>query len=222
MKKFALIITAFIISLLCTLNVCAATYGEFSVDTLDLTVKYENKGTKAVADILKIDVKDLEDQLGKENVLFAVNKDLTFVFSLSVFKDDFSALTGDLSGVDGNALEEIEEQLSPGEDFNSTTEEINDRTYLVFSSVQSDSNGAYTTKQYVTVANGKAYQLVFNNAGEKADEKVLDIMSTFKINKAKTASVPLWETLLIAAGVALFVTIAVICVIGLFKKEKES
>lgn len=153
---------------------------------------------------------------------FAISDDRTTQFSISVYANDLSELTGDASRLDSEALKKFAESLLESSEDTYEIQEQNGIIYVVFNDDIENSKGKnYYSSQYITVANGKFYNLTFISSNPAAKEDIKEIAASFKISKLQKQPISVVYIILIAVVIAAFIAIATVMVIGIIKSLKQ-
>lgn len=195
---------------------------EFSINTGEnFTAVYEWDEDKSdAAKKLGMSEEKLQDYFDENDVLMvAVNDDNTAQLRLSKYDNEFSELAYDISLLSDDEISELSKSIT-GTDASTSLEESNGISFITFSETHNDSGGTYTATQYITVFEGDIYRLSCYNQGDKQSDEMKNIFSTLKLNGETRHSIPLWQTLLIIAGIAVFAAVAAAMIIGIIKDRK--
>lgn len=158
----------------------------------------------------------------KEIEYFSISEDRKTQFSISVYSNDLSALTGDVSRLDSEALKSFATSLL---EVSTDTYEIytqNNAVYIVLNSTEQSSNGdTYYSSQYITVVGGDFYHLTFITSNPSASDEILDIMSGFEIKAQNKQPIDAIYILLIVFAIAVFTALAAVMLVGIIKRLKQ-
>lgn len=184
----------------------------------DFTVGYPEGDLNELSEIIGKSKDELKGYCESNGVLFiAVNADNTIQIRLSAFKSEFSVKAGDIHSLDSEGLSLFAETLSSDTDY--TVFETQNTTFLKFTANLSDSGGDYTSTQYVTLSNGKVYQLSCYNSGNTESPDIKSAAESFSVGK-NTAS-NLRQKVLIAAVLIALAGVIVAMAVGIIKDLKR-
>ena len=153
---------------------------------------------------------------------FAISDDRTTQFSISVYSNDLSWVTGDTSRLDSEALKSFASSLlqTPDKPYEIKTE--NDIVYIVLNEDVENSKGkSYYSSEYITVVNAEFYHLTFISSNPSAKADIENIVSSFKINKESKEPISAVYILLIVLAIALFIAVAAVMLVGIIKRLKQ-
>ncbi len=213
---------AVILALLFIFNISAfAKSSNFTFDSPDGFVGAYKDGKKETLanklGITKQEVESIFDNKGIE--YFSISEDRKTQFSISVYSNDLSALTGDTSRLDDEALKSFATSLL---EMSSDPYEIytqNDAVYIVLNNTEQSSNGeTYYSSQYITVVGGDFYHLTFITSKTSAKEEILEIISGFEIKTQNKQPIDAIYILLIVFAIAAFVALATVMLVGIIKR----
>lgn len=194
---------------------------EFSIDPgKDYVGVYSDSDKTKIAPLMNMTKTAADDYFKKNNIAyFAVKNDRTVQVSVSVYSNDLSKITGDSSSLDNESLSKLANSLSTDESEQKILLE-NGIQYIVFTDDVTLSDGKIcVSSQYITVADGKIYQLNFFSLGSSESDDVVKTLDTFKINhKASKSPVSVLPMLLIIFGIAVFAAIGIVMLIGIIKR----
>ena len=97
----------------------------------------------------------------------------------------------------------------------------NDRKYIKFSEVLSDSGGSYAVTQYVTICSGNIYRFCFYNSGATPSDEADKIFSDFKLMGFEENRMPSWLRIVFVLGIAAFSALSVAMLIGIIKEKRS-
>lgn len=213
---------AVILALLFIFNISAfAKSSNFTFDSPDGFVGAYKDGKKdALANKLGITKQEVESIFDNKGIeYFSISDDRKTQFSISVYSNDLSALTGDTSRLDDEALKSfatslLEMSTDPYEIYTQ-----NDAVYIVLSSTEESSNGdTYYSSQYITVVGGDFYHLTFITSKPSASDEILDLMSGFEIKAQNKQPIDAVYILLIVFAIAAFTALATVMLVGIIKR----
>lgn len=185
----------------------------------DYTAAYKDGDKEKISALLGIKSEELEKVFEEQNIqYFAVSDDKQIQIRLSVFENDLSAAVIDISTLDEDNLEEFAKSVAAENGYG--FEEVNSKIYITFKSEHNDSGGKYSVSHYLTVTNGKIYQLSFYNPSDADESYIGEVLKDFKIKNENSGLKPL-QTALIIGGIAIFAAAAVIIVISIIRDRKE-
>ena len=219
LKKFLCFILCAI--LFCGFTVWAADR-EISIDVdKDYISAYKGDNLDNIAKAVGMTVEELENYFEKNGVLFlAANKDNSIQVRVSSYENEFSELVGDLSALSDKEIKQVAEELKTSDEAEYSLYSSDRYKFILFSELLTDSGGQYISEQYITAKNGKIYQISIYMLGMTSFYPSNTILESFAIN-SDTVTMPVWLTVLFVIGIAVFVTISVVMVVGLIKEKRK-
>lgn len=216
---------AVILALLFIFNISAfAKSSNFTFDSPEGFIGAYKDGEKdALAKKIGVSKSEVESIFQNKGIeYFSISEDRKTQFSISVYSNDLSALTGDVSRLDSEALKSFATSLL---EVSTDTYEIhtqNDAVYIVLNSTEQSSNGdTYYSSQYITVVGGDFYHLTFITSKPSANEEIREIVSAFEINVKQKNPISAIYILLIIFTIAAFVALATVMLVGIIKRLKQ-
>ena len=98
----------------------------------------------------------------------------------------------------------------------------NSKKYIQISKLEEDAGGEYISSQFITVCNGKIYNISFYNDGKKLDKNCYKILDTFEVMRSSVPQkAPMYIIVIIAFGIAVSATVIIIMILGIIKDEKK-
>ncbi len=219
LKKFLCFILCAI--LLCGTTVLAAEK-EVSVDVdKSYTSAYKGESLDDVAKAVGMTADELESYFDKNGVLFlAANKDNSIQVRISSYENEFSELVGDLSALSEAEIKQVADELKTSDQAEYRLYNTKKYKFILFSELLTDSGGQYISEQYITAKDGKIYQISIYMLGHTSFYPSNEILESFVIN-TDDASFPLWLAALFVIGIAAFVSLAAVMVIGIIKEKHK-
>lgn len=189
----------------------------------EYTAVYAGEKTDKVAKLIGISSDELEEYFENNGVLLiAVNKDNSRQVHLAEIDNEFSELVGDISDIADGDISELASELSGGREDYKLFSEDDGYKYIVFSDARKDSGGDYTVTQFFTVKGGKMYQLSFYEPGDTVPDEVYNMAKTLRVDDGQKSGIPVWAALLIGIGIAVFVSVAAVMVIGIIRDGRKN
>lgn len=222
MKKPIYLYTVFLVVLICSITVFAENHGFY----IEVPQTFEGIYKEEISDVFAKKVNmtkpELEDYFGKNNIVFlAVGEGNKSQIKVSIFEDDFSRNTENLSVYSDKDVKKLGKQLVNDTSLSFKLYTENFKKYIMISENSKDSGGEFTATQFITVANGKIYNISFLNSGKEFDSSNLKILKSFKINdESKPSKVPVLVTIIIAVGIAGLSAVIVFMILGINKDRK--
>lgn len=214
------VITA--LMLLFSLTVSAASY-EYNISPgEDFTCVSYGDDMTDIAQKLNMTADELNAYFNKNGLLYlAVSDDTSTQIRLSAFTDNFSSTVCDISHLNEEQLNEFMNSISDNVETGCTITDNNGRKYVTVTNTLNDSGGVYTVTQYVTICDSKTFYLSCYNNGTETSEQVKNIFNNFSLNSVTTEKGGFdIKFVFIAAGIVIFLGLAVVTVIGIVKKSK--
>ena len=197
--------------------------GDFSI-TVPKTFDgiYKEEINNSFAEKFNMTKAELEDYFSKNNIAFlAVGNENKSQIRVSVFEDDFSKHTENLSVYSDKDVKRLGKQLVDDTSLSYDIYSDNSKKYIVITENSKDSGGQYTATQFITVANGKIYNISFVNSGNEFDKSNLSILQNFEIKSEDNPSkIPILLTIIIAVSIAVFAAVIVVMILGINKDRK--
>ena len=218
--RFICIVTVLICLL--SFNVFAADSQAFELElSKDYNTLYLGEDATSMAKRLNMDTKELKSYMEENGVLMiAVSKDRSRQIRVCEEETEFSSLAEDISAIDKETLSEFAQVVTS--DNNSEFEYVtnNDRKYIKFSSVLSDSGGSYVMTQYVTICKGRIYRFCFYNSGKTVSSEADEVFADFKLLGFEESKLPGWLSVVFVLGIAAFTALSVAMIIGIIKEKR--
>lgn len=185
---------------------------------------YSDESKSQIAEKLNLTENDLDTFCENNNIEYlAVSEDNKSQIRVSVYEDDFSKKTDNLSAYSEKDVKKLAKKLVQERPLSYAVYIRNARKYIKITESLSDSGGSFTATQYITVAGGKTYNITFCNADSKTDGNSEKILDTFEIKEENEKSkTPVLFTILVAIGVAAFAAVIVAMIVGIFKDKRKS
>lgn len=152
---------------------------------------------------------------------FAVSNTDASQIRVAVYSDEISEMIGDLSLNSESRIKDFAKDLVGENDLTYEIYQRDAKKYIMLTARESDSGGSYIATQFITVCNGKVFNIsFFNQSGvTDAEKKILD---TFEIKETNFApKTPVFVVILIAIGIALLTCLIIYMVWGLVHKKKK-
>ncbi len=183
---------------------------------------YFDESKSEVSKRLGVTESELDNFFAENNVKYlAVSEDKQSQIRISVYEDGFSKKTENISAYSDNEIKKLAKKLTEGKDLKSEIYSQNSVKYIKITENLKDSGGEFTATQFITVADGKMYNVSFYGAGNKTDQSVYRTLGTFKINsKAFDKRTPIIVLALIAVGIAVFAGLISLMIVRIFKDRK--
>lgn len=224
-KNILIFGTVFALSVLCAFPALAAVL-DYSIKVgREYETVYDGEFDN-IPEVLSMSAEDVKKYFDENSLLFlAVNSDNSSQIKLSCRKDGFSQKTKDFARLDDAALESIAKDMYGKGDCK--IEESNKVKYISYLEKLKDSGGSYTSIQYITVKDGKLYQLSFYNSGDEVPLSVDTVFKSFELY-GESGDKYFWQKNLILLGIMVFAAIFVITAIKAFRgaltaqKEKSA
>lgn len=179
---------------------------------------YSTDDTDELAKALGVDTKEIKSYFKEDKLaLMAVNSDNSVQIKLSRFVNSYSKAIQSFSSDDENI---IKDYASAAGIENYKIVSSNDTKFIFVKTKVSDSDGGYVSSRYITVKNGEFYVLSCFNRGDEQDKKISEVFKSLDI-KTDTASLPVWQTVLIAGSIALFTAVIAAVAVGFIKARKS-
>ena len=222
MKKTIYLCTVFLIVLLCSVPVFAENHG-FNIEVpQSFDGIYKEEISDVFAKKVNMTKPELEDYFGKNNIVFlAVGDGNKSQVRVSVFEDDFSKNTENLSVYSDKDVKKLGKQLVNDTSLSFKLYTENEKKYIMITENSKDSGGEFTATQFITVANGKIYNISFLNSGKEFDSSNLKILKSFNINdQSEPSKIPVLVTIIIAVGIAGLSAVIIFMILGINKDRK--
>ncbi len=217
MKKAVsiIILTAF----LCLAFASCAPKADYSIGIpKGFTAAYSTEEADGLAKALGVETKEIKSYFKEDKLaLMAVNSDNSVQIKLSRFENAYSKAIQSFSSNDENIIRDYASAAGI-ENYKIVT---NNETEFIFVKTKvSDTDGGYVSSRYITVKNGEFYVLSCFNRGDEQDKKISETFKSLDI-KTDTASLPVWQTVLIAGSIALFTAVIAAVAVDFIKERKS-
>lgn len=170
-----------------------------------------------IARVTGVDKKEIKDYFKEDKIVFmAVNEDNSVQIKLSCFENDYSKAIGSFEYLNA---EEIDKYAASAVKSGYETVKCNDTSFIFTQSHNKSGEKEYVSSLYITVKNNKFYVLSCYNTGSSPDKAVMNVFNSLEIN-SETAAIPVWQTILISLGIALFTAAAIGIIISFIKDKK--
>ncbi|HCH28489.1 MAG TPA: hypothetical protein DEW35_03170 [Ruminococcaceae bacterium] len=178
-------------------------------------VNKQNKAAVYDASKLKTFFKEYDIQF------FAVNKNDASQIRVAVYSDETSEQIDDLSRKSDSRVEKFARNLTGGSSLDYGIYERDARKYIVLKGEEKDAGGSYFVTQFITVYNGKVFNIsFFNNSG--MTDKEYKILDTFEIKEASfPTKQPVIIVIFLAVGIALLTCLIIFMIWGLVHKKEK-
>ncbi len=197
---------------------------DFSIDVGDSYIKcYNDESKKDIAKKLDMTEKEVVDFFEQNNVRFlGVSNNNTSQVRVSVYEDEFSKKTADMSNLSNSEIRSLSKELLKNQNIDYDIYVRNSVKYIKISEVLKDSGGEYTATQYLTVLDEKLYNITFYNANEETSADNQKILDTFKVNEETgNYKYSAYISILIAFAIAGLTAIIVVMVMGIIKNKND-
>ncbi|MCQ2455393.1 MAG: hypothetical protein MJ090_04580 [Clostridia bacterium] len=221
MKKITFLLTLILLIFVFSFSAFAA--------NRDFTVKIPKSYTAVYADESKAELskklgmeeEKLQDYYSDNGIeLLAISQDNKSQIIVSEKKDDFSVKTENLSAYSDNDIKKLGKELVKDIKLAFVIENRNSKKFIKISVRKNDSGGEFTATQFITVANGKLYNISFLSEGKELDKQNLKILDSFSVNEEKSDSgISLFITIFIDVAIAGFAAIIVLMIYGIIKNK---
>ncbi len=170
-----------------------------------------------LAQIVGVDKIELKDYFKEDRiVLMAVNNDNSVQIKLSCFENDYSKAIGSFEFL---KTEEIKNYAAAAVKSKYEIVKNNDNTFISVQEHITSGEKEYVSSRYITVKNDKFYVLSCYNKGNTQDKAVKNVFDSLEID-SQTATIPVWQTILISLGIALLTAAAFGIIISFINDRK--
>ncbi len=170
-----------------------------------------------LAEIIGVDKKELKNYFKEDRiVLMAVNSDNSVQIKLSCFENDYSKAIGSFEFL---KTEEINNYAAAAVKSKYEIVKNHDNSFIYVQEHITSEDKEYISSRYITVKNDKFYVLSCYNTGGTQDKAVKNVFNSLEIN-SRTAAIPVWQTILISLGIALFTAAAFGIIISFINDRK--
>ncbi|MCQ2451412.1 MAG: hypothetical protein MJ080_05500 [Clostridia bacterium] len=166
---------------------------------------------------------DLKTYFNKENIqFFAINKTDASQIRVAVYEDSVSQKIEDLSSKSNKMLDDFAKDLIGDNNLQYEIYSRDAKKYIKIFETKKDEIGEYTSTQFITVCDGKVFNISFFSIGKNLGNDALKILDTFEIKEASIPSkVPVFNTVLAALGIAVLICVIIYMLWGIVKKYKQ-
>lgn len=217
MKKAVsiIILTAF----LCLAFASCAPKADYSIGIpKGFSAAYSTEDADELAEALGVDTKEIKSYFKEDKlILMAVNGDNSVQIKLSRFENSYSKAIQSFSSSDENI---IKDYASSAGIYNYKIVSNNETKFIFVETQVSDTYGGYVSSRYITVKNGEFYVLSCFSKGKEQDKRISEVFKSLDI-KTDTASLPVWQTVLIAGSIALFTAVIAAVAVDFIKERKS-
>lgn len=153
---------------------------------------------------------------------FAVSKNDASQIRVAVISDETSEKISDLSRESNSRVKKFAKNLVGTKDLEYEIYQNDAKKYIMLKGVEEDAGGSYVVTQFVTVYNGKVFNISFYNADGMTD-KEYKILNTFDIIETNFPSkMPVFIVILVAIGIAVLICLIIAMIWGLVHKKSKT